>query len=88
MKPLRDFFIWLLIIPVKLYQWILSPLFPDACRYSPTCSQYAIEALRIHGPFIGLWLGTKRILSCNPWGGQGDDPVPEKGCACKREGER
>jgi len=84
MRWLRDFFVWLLVIPVKLYQWLISPILPNACRYSPTCSEYAIQALRIHGPFVGLWLGTKRILSCNPWGGMGDDPVPEKGkCSCK-----
>ena len=68
-----------LIIPVKVYQWIISPMLPGSCRYVPTCSQYAIEALRIHGPVKGLLLGTKRIFSCHPWGGHGYDPVPPKG---------
>ena len=71
--------IGILILPVRIYQWIISPWLPKTCRYHPTCSQYAIEALRVHGPITGLLLGTKRILSCNPWGGQGYDPVPPKG---------
>ena len=70
---------YLLIVPVKLYQYLISPMLPGTCRYHPTCSVYAIEALRVHGPIKGLILGTKRILSCHPWGGQGNDPVPPKG---------
>lgn len=66
----------LLILPVKLYQYVLSPMMGPSCRYTPTCSQYTIEALRKHGPFKGLWLSLKRIVSCNPWGGHGHDPVP------------
>jgi putative membrane protein insertion efficiency factor len=69
---------WIFILPIKLYQWIISPLFPANCRYNPTCSHYAIEAIQKRGVFVGIWLGTKRILSCHPWGGFGDDPVPEK----------
>ncbi|HRP54163.1 MAG TPA: membrane protein insertion efficiency factor YidD [Fluviicola sp.] len=69
---------FIFIIPVKLYQWIISPIFPATCRYNPTCSHYMIEALKIHGPFKGLWLGTKRISRCHPWGGFGEDPVPPK----------
>jgi uncharacterized protein len=65
-------FIWL----VKFYQKGISPLTPATCRYSPTCSQYTLEALKRHGVFKGGWLGIKRILSCNPWGGSGYDPVP------------
>jgi len=76
---IRKLLIWLLIIPVKLYQWFISPLLPRTCRYQPTCSEYAIESLRVHGPIKGLFLGTKRILSCHPWGGQGYDPVPPRG---------
>ncbi|MBE99927.1 membrane protein insertion efficiency factor YidD [Flavobacterium coralii] len=68
---------------VRFYQWGISPFLPSACRYSPTCSQYMIEALKTHGLFKGLWLGTKRIASCNPWGGSGYDPVPPKGCSHK-----
>ena len=54
----------------------ISPLKPSCCRYTPTCSEYAIQALRKYGPFKGLWLAVKRILSCHPWGGSGYDPVP------------
>lgn len=71
----------LLIAPfialVKIYQWVISPMLgPSKCRYTPTCSQYAIEALQKHGLFKGGWLALKRILSCHPWGGHGYDPVP------------
>lgn len=65
-----------LIIPIKIYQWTLSPFLGQQCRYQPTCSHYAIEAIRKHGPFKGGWLAIKRIISCNPWGGSGYDPVP------------
>jgi hypothetical protein len=68
---------------VRFYQKGISPFLPSACRYSPTCSQYMIEALQTHGLFKGLWLGTKRIASCNPWGGSGYDPVPPKDCRHK-----
>ena len=66
------------IVLVKLYQWLISPVFPPTCRYTPTCSVYMIEALKKRGPIVGLYLGIKRIISCNPWGGHGHDPVPEK----------
>ena len=61
---------------VKLYQWIISPMLGPKCRYTPTCSQYMIEALDKYGPLKGLWLGLKRLSSCHPWGGHGHDPVP------------
>ena len=73
---LRMGIIALLVVPVKLYQWFISPIIGQSCRYTPSCSAYAIEALRKHGPVKGLWLAIKRILSCNPWGGHGHDPVP------------
>lgn len=63
---------------VRIYQRYVSPFTPASCRYSPTCSQYTLEALQIHGPFKGSWLAIKRIVSCNPWGGSGYDPVPDK----------
>ena len=66
----------LLIMPIRFYQRFLSPLKPPTCRFTPTCSQYAIEAIRKHGPFKGLALALWRILRCNPWGGSGYDPVP------------
>lgn len=67
---------WLLIQPIRFYQKFLSPLKPPSCRFTPTCSQYAIEAIRRHGPFKGTALAVWRILRCNPWGGSGYDPVP------------
>lgn len=65
-----------LILPIRFYQKFISPLTPPTCRFTPSCSQYAIEAIRKHGPFKGLALAVWRILRCNPWGGSGYDPVP------------
>ena len=77
----------LIILPfialVRFYQKGISPFFPSACRYSPTCSQYTIEALQTHGLFKGGWMSLKRIISCNPWGDKGYDPVPKKKCTHK-----
>ena len=67
---------WLLIQPILFYQRYISPLKPPTCRFTPTCSTYAIEAIRKHGPFKGFALAVWRILRCNPWGGSGYDPVP------------
>ncbi len=67
---------FILVIPIKLYQILISPLIGPNCRYHPTCSQYSIEAINKHGPFKGTWLAIKRISSCHPWGGSGHDPVP------------
>lgn len=67
---------WLLILPIRFYQKYISPLTPATCRFTPSCSQYAVEAIRKHGPFKGLYLAIWRILRCNPWGGSGYDPVP------------
>ncbi|MCE2711151.1 MAG: membrane protein insertion efficiency factor YidD [Cryomorphaceae bacterium] len=69
---------WPLIFMVRVYQKLISPLFPPACRYTPTCSTYMIEAIKEWGPFKGTWLGLKRIASCHPKGGHGYDPVPKK----------
>lgn len=67
---------FLFIILIQLYQRVLSPLLPASCRYTPTCSQYSIEAIKKYGPVKGLWLSAKRIFSCNPWwGGHGHDPL-------------
>ncbi len=65
-----------LLLPIYFYRACISPLKPPSCRYVPTCSQYAIDAIRLHGPGLGLWLAVKRIARCNPWGGSGYDPVP------------
>lgn len=67
-----------LVALIKFYQWFISPLLPKSCRYEPTCSSYMVEALKVHGPIKGLWLGAKRIARCQPWGGDGYDPVPPK----------
>ena len=66
----------LLLLPIYFYRNCISPLLPPTCRYTPTCSQYAIEAIKKHGPLKGLWLTIKRIFRCHPWGGSGYDPVP------------
>ncbi len=65
-----------LLLLVRFYQVCISPLKPPTCRFTPTCSQYAIEALRKHGPIKGTYLAVRRILRCHPWGGSGYDPVP------------
>jgi putative membrane protein insertion efficiency factor len=69
----------LLILPIRLYQWLISPLLPKSCRFQPTCSHYMVEAIREWGIFKGTWLGLKRVGRCHPWGGHGYDPVPRKG---------
>lgn len=76
MRWIRNLLIRLLMLLVRFYQLAISPLYPATCRYSPTCSQYMLEALQKHGPFKGLWLGLRRIGRCHPWGGHGYDPVP------------
>ncbi|MGB3524806.1 MAG: membrane protein insertion efficiency factor YidD [Flavobacteriales bacterium] len=66
----------LFIALIRVYQGMISPLLPGSCRYTPTCSEYGVQALRKHGPWRGGMLTLKRFLSCNPWGGHGHDPVP------------
>lgn len=68
----------LLIGLIRGYQRFISPLFPPRCRFYPTCSQYALEAVQIHGAAKGSWLGFKRVCRCHPWGGSGVDFVPQK----------
>lgn len=67
---------YLLTGVIKFYQRCISPLTPASCRYTPTCSQYALEAVQKHGVAKGVWLAIKRIMRCHPWGGHGYDPVP------------
>ena len=62
---------------IRSYQLSLSPVLPGVCRHSPTCSEYAMDAVRGHGPIAGAWLALKRIGRCQPWGTSGYDPVPE-----------
>jgi len=66
----------LLRLPILVYQWTLSPLLGPCCRYTPSCSHYALEALGRHGVARGLWLALTRLARCHPWGGSGYDPVP------------
>ncbi len=68
----------ILVLPIRFYQLLISPLLPSSCRYHPTCSQYMIDAINEWGPIKGIWLGLKRISTCHPWGGDGYDPVPKK----------
>lgn len=80
MKALLDgllkFIGWLLMLPIRFYRRFISPLTPPSCRFTPTCSEYAIEAITKHGPFKGTWLAIRRVLRCRPGGGSGYDPVP------------
>ena len=77
---MREFVKKILIFPfvalIRFYQICLSLIFPPSCRFTPTCSQYALEAFRKHGPFKGLYLSARRLLRCHPFGGSGYDPVP------------
>ncbi len=77
-KILRSGIIRIAIIPIRIYQYTISPLLPTSCRHIPTCSQYTIEALRTHGMIRGTYLAAYRILRCHPWGTHGYDPVPPK----------
>ena len=67
---------FLMLALVRGYQLLLSPFMQPACRFTPTCSQYAREAISRHGACAGGWLAVKRLARCHPWGGMGDDPVP------------
>ncbi|KAA6323044.1 putative membrane protein insertion efficiency factor [termite gut metagenome] len=73
---MSTFFSYLLLFIVYFYRACISPLFTPSCRFTPTCSQYAIEAIKKYGPFKGFYLTVRRIFRCHPWGGSGYDPVP------------
>ena len=66
----------IVIVPIRIWQVTISAVLPPTCRFSPSCSAYAIEALQRHGPVKGLWLGARRIARCHPWGSSGYYPVP------------
>lgn len=76
MRTLLKILAFPFIVLIKLYQWIVSPLLGPKCRFTPTCSQYSLEAFKKYGVFKGLWLTVKRISRCHPLGGHGYDPVP------------
>jgi uncharacterized protein len=76
MKILLRILTFPFIAIIKLYQIVLSPLLGPSCRFTPSCSQYSVEALRKYGLIKGMWLSIKRISKCHPWGGHGYDPVP------------
>ena len=68
--------VFIVLLPIRFYRIFISPLTPSSCRFTPTCSEYAVQAVKKHGPFKGSWLAIKRIARCHPWGGHGYDPVP------------
>ena len=76
MKTLLRILSYPFIALIKIYQWLISPILGAKCRFTPTCSHYAVEALQKYGIFKGAWLTVKRIARCHPWGGHGYDPVP------------
>ena len=67
---------WIFIFLIRIYKGVISPMLPARCRYTPTCSEYSLQAIQKYGPFKGGWLTLKRMGSCHPWGGHGHDPVP------------
>jgi putative membrane protein insertion efficiency factor len=75
-KTMKQWFVYPFVLFVRFYQVAISPFTPAACRFEPSCSNYTIQALQKHGLFIGGRLSVKRIISCNPWGKSGYDPVP------------
>ncbi|MGV3595927.1 MAG: membrane protein insertion efficiency factor YidD [Sediminibacterium sp.] len=77
MKLLLQIVSYPFILLIRFYQYVISPNIGPKCRFTPTCSQYAVEALQKHGLFKGGWLSIKRISKCRPGGGHGYDPVPE-----------
>jgi putative membrane protein insertion efficiency factor len=80
--PLRTVVLAVLLAPLYLYRWVVSPLLPHVCRFTPSCSVYALEALKLHGPWRGLGLAARRLLRCHPFtllgGSSGFDPVPPR----------
>jgi len=75
-----------LLAAVRAYQLLVSPLLPPACRFLPSCSEYAADAVRQHGAFRGIGLALHRLARCHPWGGSGYDPVPKPGAFVQRRG--
>ncbi len=78
MEVIKKILIFPFVVLIKFYRKCISPFLPNACRYTPTCSAYGLEAFQKHGLLKGFFLTARRILSCNPWGGSGYDPVPDE----------
>lgn len=78
MRFFKKILFYIAVAPIKFYKYAISPYTPASCRHIPTCSEYAIEAIRIHG-IKGIWMAVKRISKCHPWGTSGYDPVLPKG---------
>lgn len=78
-RPAAALYRRLILASLRAYKLTLSPLIGTGCRFAPSCSEYAAEALITHGPARGAWLATRRVCRCNPWGGSGYDPVPHTG---------
>jgi len=76
MKTFLQILSYPFILLIKIYQYAISPLIGPKCRFTPTCSNYALKAFKKYGLFKGFWLSIKRISRCHPWGGSGYDPVP------------
>ncbi|MBU2650605.1 MAG: membrane protein insertion efficiency factor YidD [Bacteroidetes bacterium] len=74
---IRKILIFPFLLLIYVYRYVISPLTPASCRHLPTCSEYAVESLKKHGIFKGLWLSVRRISRCHPWGTSGFDPVPD-----------
>lgn len=77
----------LLRAAIQVYRWTLSPMLGPRCRFAPSCSAYALEALETHGPWTGSWLALKRIGRCHPWNEGGYDPVPPRGLQAPLQNE-
>ena len=75
---MRGILIFPFVFLIKIYQFLISPIMGKNCRFNPTCSNYALEALKKHGLFLGMYYSIIRISKCHPWGGSGHDPVPSK----------
>jgi putative membrane protein insertion efficiency factor len=75
-KPINWLLSSIFLLLIKVYQLFISPLLGPSCRYTPTCSRYAAQAIKKYGPFKGGFMALRRILRCHPWGGHGHDPVP------------
>jgi putative membrane protein insertion efficiency factor len=75
---LRALVVAVLVLPIRAYQLLVSPLLGPRCRFYPSCSAYAVQALQDHGPLRGTWLAVRRLLRCHPWNPGGPDPVPPR----------